>query len=65
MAFSYYRNKEKRRRTKTAGQRQARMKVHQQRLVALGMAEQKVMAMTCKELRDALKRPAKIVAAQA
>jgi len=62
MAESYYRNKDMRRRRKTAGQRQARMKVHQNRLVALGVPEEAVMKMTCVELREALKYPVKTAA---
>ncbi|MDT8389649.1 MAG: hypothetical protein RRC34_03970 [Lentisphaeria bacterium] len=62
MAESYFRNKDMRRRRKTAGERQARMKVHQRRLVALGVPEDTVMTMNVTELRDALKRPVKTAA---
>lgn len=62
MAESYYRNKDMRRRRKTAGERQARMRVHQRRLMALGVPEDVAMAMNVTELRDALKYPVKTAA---
>lgn len=62
MAESYYRNKDMRRRRKSAGQRQARMKVHQRRLIALGVPEETVIKMGCDELREALKYPVKTAA---
>ena len=52
MAESFYRNKDMRRPRKTAGQRQARMKAQQRRLVGLGMPEEEALKLNCSELRE-------------
>ncbi|OPZ28518.1 MAG: hypothetical protein BWZ02_01288 [Lentisphaerae bacterium ADurb.BinA184] len=54
MSVTTYRNKSLRRRRKTASARGARMKTQQKRLVAMGVAEEKVAKLTCADLRRAL-----------
>ena len=47
---------------KTPSERRRREKVQRQRLVALGMDEECVVKLTSKDLRELLRKPAKVTA---
>ena len=47
---------------KSATQKAKRQRVHKKRLVALGVAEEKVAKMDAKVVRTMLRKPAKVVA---
>ena len=48
---------------KSGAVRARRLKVHKKRLLALGVPEEKMRRMTCKEIRQLLQRPLKTAAA--
>ncbi|MDA7907806.1 hypothetical protein N9B19_02880 [Akkermansiaceae bacterium] len=60
MASTQARNKNRNRPTKSNAARNKRQSDHRKRLVALGMDEATVAAMTPKDVRDRLKHPAKV-----
>ena len=64
MSDTLHRNKNRRRPTKNAAEKARRVRTQKGRLIALGMTEAQVAKMSDKEVRTALKRPKKIVAAQ-
>ena len=65
MSTTLYRNKNRRRPRKSEAERRRRTQVQRKRLVALGVAEDKVEKMSANELREALRRPKKLVAKSA
>ncbi|GHC42114.1 hypothetical protein [Roseibacillus persicicus] len=60
MATTQERNQNRSRPTKSNSERRKRQAVHRKRLVALGMDEAVVALMSSKDVRDKLKRPAKV-----
>lgn len=60
MASTQARNKNRNRPAKSHSARTKRQNDHKKRLVALGMDEATVALMNPKEVRDKLKRPAKV-----
>jgi len=74
MSLTSYRNKSLRRLRKNSGERGARMRVQQKRLVAMGVPVEKAAKLNCKDLRTALikagkdqgkaRRKARVAAAQ-
>ncbi len=64
MANTIFRNKNIVRPKKSGVKRRQRQKIQKQRLLSLGAAPEKVEKMTPKEIRDMLKRPKKVQAAQ-
>lgn len=60
MATSTFRNKNKVRPKKAAGAKRKRLKAQKRRLISLGVSEEKLKHMTPKDIRETLKRPAKI-----
>ena len=57
MSTTLYRNKNRKRPRKTPAARAKRIRTQKNRLIALGMAEDKVAKMTDQEVRAALRRP--------
>ena len=62
MASTIFRNKNNVRPKKTGTAKRQRIKVQRNRLIGYGVSEESVDKMTPKEVREMLKRPAKIVA---
>jgi len=57
------RNKNTRRPIKSSGNKRARIKVQQKRLVSLGLQEGQVAKLNSKQIRDLLRHPAKLAKA--
>ena len=60
MASTEARNKNRTRPSKSNSARNKRQNDHKKRLIALGMGEEAVSKLNPKEIRDLLKRPAKV-----
>jgi hypothetical protein len=60
MSTSEFRNKNLRRPRKSDAERERRYRVHRQRLIALGLPEERVEKMTPPEMRAILQHPTKL-----
>ncbi len=65
MSTSLYRNKNRKRPRKNPSQRAKRVQTQKNRLVALGMPEEKAAKLNDKEVRAALRKPKAVEAAAA